>query len=139
MYGMPWIRRARRRSRAARSWCIPGHGEQLVFNSGAAELLLYSGGIFPAGASIRGAGTRKRCYAARIACEFYSVEVVVAHLIQAMTSFNAEANAGGSSQGALFESVSGGTFQVDSATLAPASWFVARWAVKIGIFSIVSC
>jgi hypothetical protein len=43
-----------------------------------------------------------------------AAEVTVAHLIQAMASFNA----GRESQGALFESVSGGGFREESATLA---------------------
>jgi hypothetical protein len=71
----------------------------LVLSSGATELLLSSGAIFAADEVVKGA---------------VPAEVTVAHLIQAMASFNVGSN----SQGALFESVSGGGFHEDTAALA---------------------
>jgi len=71
----------------------------LVLSSGATELLLSSGGIFPAGAFVKDAAP---------------AEVTVAHLIQAMASFDV----GSDGHGAVFESVSGGGFHEDSAALA---------------------
>jgi hypothetical protein len=89
----------------------------LVLSSGGTELLLSSGGIFPA-AAIRGAATQKSVSpltAQGSSTAPVAAEVTVAHLIQAMASFNA----GTASEAALFESVSGGAFHVDSSTLAP--------------------
>lgn len=89
----------------------------LVLSSGAIELLVSSGSIFPAAAVHRGATATKN--SAEVTTPQSSTatpaaEATVAHLIHAMASFDA----GREGQGALFESVSGGAFHVESGTLA---------------------
>jgi autotransporter passenger strand-loop-strand repeat protein len=85
----------------------------LALNSGATELILSSGGIFTPAAIVNG-GASQKSNSSQGAPVAATVGTTAAQLIQAMASFNA----GSESQGALFESVSGGAFHVDSATLA---------------------
>jgi autotransporter passenger strand-loop-strand repeat protein len=80
-----------------------------VLSSGAIVVVLSSGGIFPGAAVIKGGVSSPK--AAPAAATEPASEVTVAHLIQAMASFNA----GGESHGALFESVSGAAI-LDSST-----------------------
>jgi autotransporter passenger strand-loop-strand repeat protein len=92
----------------------------LTSNTGAIVVVLSSGGIFPAAAVFEGAtaspkGTSSLTAPVSSSAAAPAAEVTLAHLIHAMASFDE----GPDSQGALFESVSGGAFQVESGTLAP--------------------
>jgi autotransporter passenger strand-loop-strand repeat protein len=99
----------------------------LTVSTGGTELMLSSGGVFTEGAVLLRGGHATRDLATRVMPEVNvtapaTAEVTVAHLIHAMASFDA----GRSSDGSLFESVSGGALHEESGTFATDHHRLAR-------------